>query len=62
MENGGDLFKLSRELGHSNIQTTRIYLEDFGSFEALKDHNNFTPLSSLHLKKQGKRKRKEEGK
>jgi integrase/recombinase XerD len=62
MENGGDLLKLSRELGHSSIQVTRIYLEDFGSIEARKDHNAFTPLSSLHLKKQAKRKRREEGK
>ncbi|HEX4202823.1 MAG TPA: tyrosine-type recombinase/integrase [Ktedonobacteraceae bacterium] len=62
MENEGDLLKVSRELGHSSIQITKIYLEDFGSIEARKDHNTFTPLSSLHLKKQAKRKRREEGK
>ena len=55
MENGGELFKLSRELGHSSIQTTKIYLEDFGSTEARKDHNSFTPLSFMHLKKQAKK-------
>jgi integrase/recombinase XerD len=55
MDNGGDLFKLSRELGHSSVQVTKIYLEDFGSTEARKDHNSYTPLSFMHLKKNTKR-------
>lgn len=55
MENGGDLFKLSRELGHSSVQVTKIYLEDFGSTEARKEHNSYTPLSFMHLKKNQRR-------
>jgi integrase/recombinase XerD len=58
MNNGGDLFKLSRELGHSSVQITKIYLEDFGSMEARKDHNSYTPLSFIQLKKQTGRKGK----
>ncbi len=52
---GGDLFKLSRELGHSDVNTTKMYLEDFGSTEARKDHDSFSPLAGIQLKKRGKR-------
>ena len=34
LENGGEIFKLSRVLGHSEMQTTQIYLRDFQSREA----------------------------
>ncbi len=61
MENGGDLFKLSRELGHSSIQITKIYLEDFGSTEARKDHNSYSPLSFMQLKQKRGKRRKEDG-
>jgi integrase/recombinase XerD len=54
LERGGDLFDLSRELGHSNINTTKIYLEDYGSSEARKHHDAFSPLAGIDLKK-GKR-------
>ncbi|MBA2393439.1 MAG: tyrosine-type recombinase/integrase [Ktedonobacteraceae bacterium] len=60
MENGGDLFKLSRELGHSSVQITKIYLEDFGSTEARKDHNAYTPLSFIQLKKHTGKKGKDD--
>ncbi len=51
LNNGGDLFKLSREMGHSDVQVTKLYLEDFGSSEARKDHNSYSPISRLNLKK-----------
>lgn len=57
--NGGDLFKLSRELGHSDIQTTRRYLEDFSSTDARKDHTSYSPISRLQLNKRKRRKQKE---
>ncbi len=61
MEQGGDLLKLSRELGHSDVQTTKIYLEDFGSTEARRNHASYSPIAQLHLDRQqrGKRKKKE---
>ncbi len=62
LERGGDLFKLSREMGHSSVQITRIYLEDFGSTEARKDHSSFSPLTTIHLKKQLNKKHKDAGK
>jgi integrase/recombinase XerD len=51
LEQGGDLFKLSRELGHNDIQTTRKYLESFGSTEARKDHVSYSPIARLRLNK-----------
>ncbi|HLG77274.1 MAG TPA: tyrosine-type recombinase/integrase [Ktedonobacteraceae bacterium] len=60
LENGGELFKLSRELGHSDIDVTKVYLEDFGSTEARRDHTTFSPLSRVQLKKAKGRKRSRE--
>jgi integrase/recombinase XerD len=58
LESGGDLFSLSREMGHSDVQITKIYLEDFGSAEARKDHTSHSPIASLNLKKQHGKKKK----
>ncbi len=58
MERGGDLFKLSREMGHSDIQITKIYLEDFNSTDARKDHTSFSPIESINLKKMFKKRKK----
>jgi integrase/recombinase XerD len=60
LERGGDLFDLSRELGHSDIGTTKKYLEDYGSSEARKHHKSFSPLASIDLNKvkRGSRRRK----
>lgn len=55
LNNGGDLFKLSREMGHSDIQITKMYLEDFGSSEARKQHAFFSPISRINIPKQQKR-------
>jgi len=57
---GGDLFKLSRELGHSNVQTTRIYLEDFNSSDARTEHTSFSPINRFKLRKNQKRMEKHE--
>ncbi len=59
LEQGGELFKLSRELGHSDIQVTKVYLEDFGSTEARRDHNSFSPLSRLSLGDRRKRRKRD---
>jgi integrase/recombinase XerD len=57
LENGGEIFKLSRVLGHSEMQTTQIYLRDFQSREARTDHAQFSPVEQLRLGrgKNGKR-------
>jgi integrase/recombinase XerD len=61
LKSGGDLFKLSRQLGHSDVQTTKIYLEDFNSSDARKDHDSFSPLAGIDLKKRSKRKKDVDG-
>ncbi len=58
MENGGDLFSLSRELGHSDIQTTKIYLEGFNSTQARKVHQKFSPVSLIDVKETRRRRKK----
>jgi integrase/recombinase XerD len=58
LKNGGDLFKLSRTLGHSDIQVTgRIYLSDFKSEDARLDHDRYSPVSRVKLRgsKDGKK-------
>src|SRR5216684_1335524 len=57
---GGEIFKLSREMGHSDIQVTKNYLEDFTSSDARKDHAAFSPVSDIKLKKRHHRKQKRE--
>ena len=47
---GGEIFKLSRELGHSGIQITgNTYLGDFNSTNARQDHESFSPIGELRL-------------
>jgi site-specific recombinase XerD len=58
MENGGDLFSLARELGHSDIQTTKIYLECFNSTHARKEHSKFSPVSLIDVKETRRRRKK----
>lgn len=61
LKNGGDLFKLSRELGHSSVQVTgNIYLSDFRSADARLDHDRFSPISEVKFgrMKDGKKKKR----
>lgn len=55
LANGGDVFKLSRVLGHTEVQTTQLYLKDFQSRDARAEHNHFSPVERLRL---GRRRRK----
>jgi site-specific recombinase XerD len=59
LENGGEIFKLSRVLGHSEMQTTQIYLRDFQSREARADHAQFSPVEQLRLGKGKSSKRRD---
>jgi site-specific recombinase XerD len=57
LDNGGDLFKLSRSLGHSEISTTEEYLKDFKSRDARKDHVQYSPVNRLKSTKKTSSKR-----
>ncbi len=51
LKRGGDLFKLSRELGHSNVSVTaNIYLGDFKSSDARDDHDKYSPVGDIKPK------------
>jgi integrase/recombinase XerD len=44
---GGDLYRLSRILGHSNIQTTTIYLRSINVDQLRESHSVCSPLARL---------------
>lgn len=50
--NGGDLVSLQRILGHSNIQTTRIYAE-LDMRDVVRQHHKFSPLRDAMAPVQG---------
>lgn len=61
LKRGGDIFKLSRELGHANVQVTaNIYLADFKSSDARDDHDKYSVIEDIKPKgpKDGKGGRK----
>jgi integrase/recombinase XerD len=63
LKQGGDIFKLSRELGHSGVQITqKYYLTDFNSADARQVHDDYSPISGMKLRrtKDGKKNRKRE--
>lgn len=42
---GGDLYRLSRILGHTNIATTQIYLRSMGIESIREAHQQYSPMS-----------------
>jgi integrase/recombinase XerD len=51
LKRGGDLFKLSRELGHASVQVTaKIYLSDYKSSDARDDHDKYSPIEDIKPK------------
>ena len=57
LDNGGDVYKLSRSLGHSEIETTKEYLRDFKSHDARKEHNTYFPVNRLKQAKNTRNKK-----
>lgn len=47
IRNGGDIYRLSRILGHSNISTSQLYLRSMGVEHLLEGHSQFSPLAKL---------------
>ncbi|CAM3802429.1 tyrosine-type recombinase/integrase [Alkalicoccus chagannorensis] len=48
LQNGGDLATLSRILGHSSLETTKVYL-DFSTEEIRNLYQNNSPLNNLKI-------------
>jgi len=47
LRNGGDVYMLSRILGHSNITTTTVYLRSIGIEALAQAHQKFSPLVAM---------------
>lgn len=65
LKQGGDLFKLSRESGHSSVQITGdIYLSDFRSADAIQDHGKYSAVNAVKLGRpnDGKKSKRRSGK
>jgi site-specific recombinase XerD len=41
---GGDIYRLSRILGHTSISTTQLYLRSMGVEHLREGHSQFSPL------------------
>jgi len=48
MRRGGDIYRLSRLLGHTSVKTTEIYLQSMGVEMVQQLHQQLSPLSSNH--------------
>jgi integrase/recombinase XerD len=62
LQRGGEVFKLSREMGHGTVQVTELYLKDFRSSEARQEHTSYSPVGELNLKKKRKKTPKKDSK
>jgi len=47
VRNGGDIYRLSRILGHTSIATTQLYLRSMGLEHLQEGHAKFSPLGRL---------------
>lgn len=52
---GGDVYKLSRLMGHTGVEITQIYLKDVQAWEARQGQAELSPLESLNMS--GKKRR-----
>ena len=58
LENGGEVFKLSRVLGHTTVSITQLYLKDYQSRQAREEHLLFSPVESLKKHQRGRPRKK----
>ena len=47
IRNGGDIYRLSRILRHTQISTTQLYLRSMGVEHLLEGHSQFSPLARM---------------
>jgi integrase/recombinase XerD len=58
LEQGGEIYKLSRLMGHSSVEVTEEYLKDFKVRAARQEHDKFSPVGALNLLKRRNGKKK----
>ena len=49
LEQGGEIYKLSRLMGHSSVEVTEEYLKDFNVRSARQEQDKFSPVNTLDL-------------
>jgi len=59
MDRSGDITSLSRELGHSDIKITQVYLEDFSSYNARQKHKDRSVFNDIKIQKKRPQKKKQ---
>jgi integrase/recombinase XerD len=60
LEQGGDIYKLSLLMGHSDIDVTQEYLKDFRKRAARQGHDRFSAVSAMEVLAKKKRRKKPE--
>lgn len=53
LERGGEVYSLSRLMGHSSVKITEIYLEDFKSRQARTQHAKYSPIGTMRWRQKG---------
>lgn len=48
LKNDGDLYTLSRLLGHSNLNTTKVYLNSMTDSDFIEKAGKYSPMSNLY--------------
>jgi site-specific recombinase XerD len=59
LEQGGDIYKLSLLMGHSDIDVTQEYLKDFRKRAARQDHEKFSAVAALDVLNKRKKRKKQ---
>jgi integrase len=54
LERGGDVYSLSRLMGHSGVQITEIYLQDFKSRQARQQQPQFSAVAKRRWRQRGR--------
>jgi site-specific recombinase XerD len=62
LQRGGEVFKLSREMGHGTVQVTELYLKDFHSSQARLEHSTYSPIGEFNLRSKKKSRKKGDSK
>ncbi len=60
LEQGGEIYNLSRLMGHSSVEITEEYLKNFNIKAARREYDKFSPVNNLNLLGNNKKKKRRE--